>query len=304
MKEQIDISIVIPVYQGEETVRILITRLDHTIGSLDLSYEIILVDDGSRDDSWRIIKEEVEGSKFIKGIKLSRNFGQHNAISAGLAHALGERVVVMDCDLQDLPEEISKLYRKSLEGYDIVVGQRIKRSDAKAKIWTSKIFYRVFNRFTGLKFEPGIGNFGIYSSRSVNSVLMFKETFRPFPIIVRIIGFNRIGIEVEHGRRMSGESNYTGFSLLKGALNTIIYYSNKPMWIFMIAGIGMVAFVFFLVVGIFFLTFEISTLQLVFALIILLSCVSLNIAVIGLYVSRIFIEIKKRPAYIVEEIIK
>lgn len=303
MKEQINISIVIPVYQGEETVRNLIARLYQTLDSLDLAYEILLIDDGSRDDSWRIIKEEVEGSNFIKGIKLSRNFGQHNAISAGLAHAIGKRIVVMDCDLQDLPEEITKLYEKALEGYDVVVGQRIKRLDAKTKVWTSKVFYNVFNRFTGLKFEPGIGNFGIYSEKVINSVLMYQESFRPFPVIVKVVGFKRTGIEIEHAKRLKGKSNYSGFNLMTGAINTILYYSHRPIWIFLIGGIGIVAFILFLILGITFLTMNISTFQLIIALIILLSFVSLNIALIGIYVSRIFIETKKRPSYIIEELL-
>lgn len=303
MREKIDISVVVPVYQAEGTLEVLIKRLVETLNALELSFEIILVEDGSRDRSWGIIKEKAQRSVLVKGIKLSRNFGQHNAISAGLKYAGGERVVVMDGDLQDLPEEIEKLYRKAIEGFDIVVGQRMKRSDSKKKIWSSKIFYKIFENFTGIKFEPGIANFGIYHKKVIQAVLMYQESFRPFPIIVKNVGFKRAAIEIIHGNRMAGNSNYNGFSLMKGALNTVLYYSHKPIWFFLIGGVGVVVFLLFLLLGVLFLTLNISTLQLIVALIVLLSFVSLNIAVMGIYVSRIFIEIKNRPSYIIDELI-
>lgn len=303
MNTKIDISVVIPVYQAEDSVNILTERLIETLNSIGLNFEIILVDDGSRDNSWKLIKDKTQLHNFVKGIKLSRNFGQHNAISAGLSHSLGNKVVVMDCDLQDLPEEIPKLYQKALEGFDIVVGQRKKRMDNKFKIWTSKIFFKIFEKFTGLSFEAGTGNFGIYSKKVIDGVLMFHEGFRPFPVIVRTIGFKRTGIEIRHASRIMGRSNYKNFNLLKFALNTILYYSNKPIWMFLIGGLGMVAFIFSLVLGTIFLTFEITTLQLIIALIGLISFISLNIAVVGIYVSRIFLEIKNRPFYIIDELI-
>lgn len=269
--------------------------------NINKSFEIILIDDGSKDDSWNIISKHYNSSNYIKAIKFSRNFGQHNAIAAGLQFSKGSWVVVMDCDLQDKPEEIIRLINKAEEGFDVVLGQRIYRNDSFFKITTSFLFYRLLEKLSGLKFEKGIGNFGIYRRKVIDAVLSYKENFRPFPIIAKVVGFNRCAIKVSHGKRKVGKSNYTGFGLLKGAINTIIYYSHKPIWIFIAGGLGMVSFMFFLFIGIYFLIFEIKVKDLILSLIILMSFVSLNAAMIGIYVSRIFIESKNRPLFIIDE---
>lgn len=299
-----NLSVVIPVFQASATVSQLLTRLKTSIDTLGTDYEIVLVDDGSTDNTWEIIEEKSHDLKNLVAIKFSRNFGQHFAISAGLSNSKGEWIVVMDGDLQDLPEEIPRLYREAQEGFEIVVGQRIKRKDSHVKILTSKVFYNIFRILTGLRFEKGIANFGIYHRKVIEAVLEFKENFRPFPIIVRTVGFKRKAVEVQHSKRLNGKSTYNGFRLFKGAINTMIYYSHKPIWIFVVGILSMVAFLFFLVAGVFFLTFKISVLDLVMILVILMSFVSLNVAMIGVYVSRIFIEIKSRPSYIISKIIR
>lgn len=295
------ISIVIPVFQSENTLDLLLERLDTCIKQLNKPFEIILVDDGSIDNSWNKILNHYHSSNHIKAIKFSRNFGQHNAITAGLELSTGNWVVVMDCDLQDQPEEIIRLLNKAEENFDVVLGQRLYRNDSIIKTSTSFLFYRILEKLSGLKFEKGIGNFGIYRRKVIHAVLSYKEKFRPFPIIVRVVGFKRCAIEVKHGKRKQGKSNYTGFGLLKGAMNTILYYSHKPIWIFIAGGLGMVSFVFFIFVSLFFMLFKINTTDLILSLILLMSFVSLNVAMIGIYVSRIFIESKNRPLYIIDE---
>ncbi len=295
------ISIVIPVFQAEDNLDLLLGRLERSVKELNESFEIILVDDGSLDDSWSKISNHYFSSNNIKALKFSRNFGQHNAITAGLEISTGDWVVVMDCDLQDQPEEIIRLLKKAEENFDVVLGQRIYRNDSIMKIWTSYLFYRVLEKLTGLIFEKGIGNFGIYRRNVIDAVLSYKENFRPFPIIVKVVGFKRCAIEVKHAKRKEGKSSYTGIKLLKGALNTIIYYSNKPIWIFIAGGMGVITFIFFLLLSVFFLLYEIQIRDLILSLILLLSFVSLNVAIIGIYVSRIFIESKSRPLYIIDE---
>ena len=301
MKKDYQLSVVIPAFQAEQTIELLMTRLSATLKNLGLYYEIIIVEDGSTDETWNIIQEFAFKEDGITGVKFSRNFGQHNAISAGLAIAKGDWVVVMDCDLQDQPEEIPKLFAKAQEGFDIVVGQKIVRRDNNFKVKTSKMFYKVFWALTGLSFEKGTGNFGIYRKKVIEAVLLFKENFRPFPIVVKVVGFRRTAIEIEHAQRHTGRSTYNNFSLLKGAVDTIIYYSHRPIWLFLIVGLGIVAFLFFLITAILFLTLKITILDLIILLIVLMSFVSINIAMIGVYVSRLFIELKKRPSYIIEK---
>ena len=296
------LSVVIPLFQAEELLEELINRLNKSLSSLsDWEYEIVLIDDGSEDGTWKKLVNLYKESSYIKAYKFSRNFGQHNAIIAGLNRCIGEWVIVMDCDLQDRPEEIPNLLNTALKGFDIVLAQRISRQDDFFKVITSKGFYKFFELISGLKFETGVGNFGIYNRKVVEAILKYKENFRPFPIIVKVLGFKRTAIEVKHGKRFAGESNYNRFGLFKGALNVIIYYSNRPIWLFLIIGLGILSFILFILLGMYFLAFDIQVKELVLILILLMSILSLNTSLIGIYVSRIFIESKNRPLYLIED---
>ena len=203
------ISVVSPVYFGENLVEELVTRLDNSLTQICDDYEIILVEDGSPDDSWKSIEKACSVNSKVKGIKLSRNFGQHYAISCGLEHANGDWIVVMDCDLQDRPEEIRNLLEKALEGYDIVFAQRIERQDTFLKRMSSLAFYKVFSYLTDTQQDPSIANFGIYNKKVINAVLSMKDTIRYFPTLVQWVGFNSSKIEVEHNSRFDGHSSYS-----------------------------------------------------------------------------------------------
>ena len=302
MTQNFTISIVIPLFQSEDLLDELFLRLSNVLETLtNWEYEIIVVDDGSKDSTWRKITEIANSNLNLRGVKFSRNFGQHNAIIAGLERCRGEWIIVMDCDLQDRPEEIPNLINKTREGFDIVLAQRIIRKDKFFKRITSKLFYKFFASISGLKFEAGVGNFGIYHKNVIKAILQYQENFRPFPIIVKVVGFKRAAIEVEHGKRFSGKSNYNNFGLLKGAFNAIIYYSHRPIWLFLIIGLGSLSFILFLILAIYFLAFQILVKDLVLILIVLMSILSLNASLIGVYVSRIFIESKNRPLFIIEK---
>jgi len=293
---------VIPLYQSEELLDELFLRLRKSLSVLNnWEYEIIVVDDGSYDATWMKITTLHKTISNLKAVKFSRNFGQHNAIIAGLERCVGNWIIVMDCDLQDRPEEIPNLIKKTRDGYDIVLAQRIARQDTLFKRQTSKLFYKTFAYISGLKFEPGVGNFGVYNKKVINALLQYKENFRPFPIIVKVIGFRRTAIEVQHGKRLKGKSNYNNFSLIKGAFNAIIYYSHRPIWLFLIIGLGTVSFLLFLTLSVYFLAFQILVKDLVLILIVLMSILSLNASLIGVYVSRVFIESKNRPLFIIEK---
>jgi dolichol-phosphate mannosyltransferase len=153
------ISVVSPVYRAEKIMPELVRRIKASVEQLTTDYEIILVEDCGPDNSWRSIEDICKLDKKVKGIKLSRNFGQHYAINAGLNYATGEWVVVMDCDLQDQPEEIAALYAKALEGYEVVQARRKERQDTFLKRFTSKVFYGTLTYLTGTKHDPLIANF-------------------------------------------------------------------------------------------------------------------------------------------------
>lgn len=174
------ISVVTPVYGCAKSLNTLYQRLQTTLSTITQEFEIIMVNDASPDDAWEQIKALAKEDARVKGINLSRNFGQHYAITAGLDFAAGEYVVVMDCDLQDQPEEIIKLYNKMQEGYDIVFGRRAKRQDHLFKRLSSKLFYKVYDYLTESDTDNTIANFSIVKQKVVLEYRRLKEQNRSF----------------------------------------------------------------------------------------------------------------------------
>src|SRR5690606_23596093 len=223
------ISFVSPVYQSENTLRELVQEIDLVMSRIKESYEIILVDDRSNDNSWDILKELSRSHSYLKIARLSRNFGQHPAIMAGLSLAQGKWVVVMDCDLQDQPKEVEKLYNKALEGYDVVLGKRKNRQDSWSKKISSKIFARVYFLFTDVIYDNEVANFGIYHQKVVKAILSISDYIKFFPLFVKFVGFKTTSVEVEHQNRLNGKSSYNFTKLISLMFNTIISFSNKPL---------------------------------------------------------------------------
>ncbi|WP_323756883.1 glycosyltransferase family 2 protein [Roseivirga sp.] len=300
------ISVISPVYNAEKILPELIKRVELSLSSITNNFELILVEDCGTDDSWAVIEQYSKEKKWIRGIKLSRNFGQHYAISAGLDLAIGEWVVVMDCDLQDQPEEISKLYHKALTGYDIVLAQRTVRKDSYFKRLSSKLFYRTLGYLTGSKQDETVGNFGIYNKKVVAAIRSLKESIRFFPSMVSWVGFSKTSIEVKHEGRHTGSSNYTFSKLLRLSLDIILAYSDKPIRLVMKVG-AIIAFVsFFFAVFIFsqwfFGDIEVpGYTSLIISLWLIFGTLLLTLGVIGLYIGKSFEEGKRRPIYIVEK---
>ena len=189
MTQNIKISIVSPVYRAEKMVQMLVERIVQSVTTITEDYEIILVNDASPDASWQMIEQECAKDKRVKGINLSRNFGQHYAITAGLNYAKGEWVVVMDCDLQDRPEEIPALYKKAMEGYDIVYARRMDRQDKWFKRTTSKVFNSLLNRMSGLNKDKDVANYGIYHNRVIAEYNNIPEQSRSFGSLILYLGF-------------------------------------------------------------------------------------------------------------------
>ena len=209
------ISIVSPVYKAENIVADLIKRVVIEVSKITDDFELILVEDGSPDKVWQKIEQQCQLDKRIIGIKLSRNFGQHYAITAGLDFASGDWIVVMDCDLQDQPEEIVKLLSKAQEGFDIVLAQRENRQDSFFKKTYSKLFYRTLGYLTGSEQDESVANFGIYSNKVISEIVKMRESIRYFPTMVKWVGFKVTKVTVEHAERIEGKSSYN----LKKMLN-------------------------------------------------------------------------------------
>ena len=300
------ISIVSPVYRAEKILPILVSEINLVMERIGEDYEIILVDDRSPDNSWEVMKVLSSQNPKIKSIRLSRNFGQHSAIFAGLTKAKGDWVVVMDCDMQDQPKEIAKLYKKALEGYDIVLGQRENRKDKFLKKLTSRLFYKVFNYLSGANFDNNVANFGIYHQKTIKSILDMGDYVKFFSLFINWIGFKSVSIPIEHGEREEGKSTYSVGKLFKQAFNVIISFSDKPLRLFINFGLSISILSF--VLGIYYLYLSIThkitqpgfsslILSIWFLSGIIISC----IGIVGVYLGKTFDQAKGRPTFIIDE---
>ncbi len=300
------LSIVSPVYRGEKMTEELVRRISESVGSITERYEIILVNDASPDNSWNVIRKECEKDSRVKGINLSRNFGQHYAITAGLSYAKGEWVVVMDCDLQDRPEEIPNLYNKAIEGYDSVFAQRINRSDSWLKRMSSKLFYKFFSYMTETRQDASVANFGIYNRKVVESILSMGDKMRYFPTQVQWVGFRKYYMPVEHDSRLEGKSSYSLKKLFRLAFDTIVSFSDKPLRLTMKIGavITIASFLIGLIYLIRYFSGHIAVMgyaSLIISLWFICGILVFLIGVVGLYLGKTFNQTKGRPTFIVDD---
>ena len=298
-----EISVVSPVYRSAALVQTFVERVTAVMHQLGVSYEIILVDDGSPDTSWDEIEKVCAENKKVKGILLSRNFGQHYAISAGLDHAKGNWVIVMDSDLQDRPEEIPALYEKAMEGYDIVLCRRNQRTDGWFKKACSKLFYRFLSFISERKIDHSIANFGIYQHKVIDAITGMRETIRYFPMMVLWVGFKTTTIEVKHGHREEGKSNYNFMRLMRLGLDIVLSYSDKPLEIVAFIG-GLISLASMVFGGITLIRYFNHSIvvqgytSLLLSIWFLSGLIIATLGIVGLYVGKTFQGIKNRPIYI------
>jgi len=300
------LSVVIPVYKCDGCLPELVSRISGATASIIDQLEIILVDDASPDNSWECIKEIAAGDDRVRAIKLSRNFGQHYAITAGLQHSRYEWVVVMDCDLQDRPEEIPVLYDKALQGYDIVYAQRIVRQDGFFKRQFSKWFYRLLGYLTDTQQDAAIANFGIYNRKVIRAILEMHDYIRYLPAMMRWVGFRHIAIEVKHAARASGKTSYNLRKLIRLGTNVVLSFSEKPLHLvirfgFMIT-LSSVGFGVFYLIRYFSGKITVGGFtSLIISLWFLAGIVILILGIIGLYLGKTFERVKERPLYIIDQ---
>lgn len=297
-------SIVVPVYGCASCLSTLQKRLASTLTGKE--FEIIFVDDCSPDEAWKEIEHLSDSFRNVKGIQLSRNFGQHNAITCGLNFAKGDWVIVMDCDLQDVPEEIPKLIEKSKEGYDIVFAKREDRKDEFFKKLGSTLFYKVFGYLTDTKQDHRIANFGIYDRKVVDAVLEMGDQIRYFPTMVQWVGFKKTAIAVAHAAREQGESSYNFKKLLRLAIDNIISFSDKPLRLTIKFGLT-ISFISMLI-AIYYLWLyfsgeieQIGFTSVILSIWFLAGTIIVILGTIGMYIGRTFEKVKSRPSFIIQK---
>ncbi len=300
------ISVVTPIYGCCENLNSLYERLRDTLSTITEDYEIIMVNDASPDNAWETIKELSQKDDRVKGVNLSRNFGQHKAISAGLEYAQGEWTVVMDCDLQDQPEDIIKLYNKAIEGYDIVFGRRFERKDSIYKKFSSKMFYIVNDYLTENKLDSTVANYSIISRRALNSVLRMKEQNRVYSLFANWVGYKKIEIDIEHAKRPEGKSSYTLYKMINLAIDSIVSQSNKPLRLAIKFGflLSLLSFLYGAWLIVRYYVFSISAegwTSVMVSIYFIGGLMFANMGMLGLYIGKIFDETKGRPIYLVQE---
>lgn len=300
------ISVVIPVYKGEDCLGELYRRLVASLQEITNDFEIVLVEDCGPDMAWERIRSLARDDPRVLGLRFSRNFGQHYGITAGIDAARGEWIVVMDCDLQDRPEDIPLLYARACEGWDIVLARRVRRQHPWWKRQTSAMFYAVFRYLTELEYDGSVGNFRIISRQVAESFRGFREQLRFFGGILTWLGYRVATVEVQHDPRFAGETTYTWRKLIRLAVQTVVAYSDKPLRIairlgFILAGAslaaGAVVFVRALLGGV-----KVSGWASLMVSLYFLSGVILGfMGILGLYLGRVFDEVKGRPLYVIRD---
>jgi dolichol-phosphate mannosyltransferase len=300
------LSVVIPVYNESSLIDELVKRVKTNIQLITEDFEIIIVDDGSQDKTWNSIEKEAKSEKRIKGIKFSRNFGHHYAITAGLHNSDGEWVVVMDGDLQDRPEVISDLYKKAQEGFDVVFVSRQNRPERLYYRMAQKIFYWILRSLSGLDFDSRQANFSIINKKVVEAFKKFPENARFYGSTIKWLGFKRSFILANHGIRHSGKPSYTISKRFKLASDIILSFSERPLKLAIGFGLLMSSISILLAFWIFYGTFKwgfsVTGWSSVIVSILFSSGIILTVlGLIGIYLGRTFQEVKRRPLFIISE---
>lgn len=302
------ISTVIPVYGCRAALPELCQRLKSTLSQITQDYEIILVNDNCPQNSWEVIEQLTDQDEHIVGIELSRNFGQMKAILAGLDYSTGDWVVVMDCDLQDRPEEILRLYQKAQEGYDVVFARRKIRKDNPLKVFLANQFYKVYRFATDGNYDGAICNFSIIKRIVVENYCKMREQHRGYVMYIRWLGFRQTAIDVEHDERYEGKSSYSLKKRMDMAIELLTSQSDKVLR--MAVGVGLsLTIISLIVILVLTIRYFVSHVTMGWTSIIASNfliggIIIMVIGVVGIYVGNIFMQTKGRPLYIVRQIKK
>ena len=284
----------------------LVQRIHAAIKPLTTNYEIILVNDCSPDLSWDKIVEICTRDKQVKGINLSRNFGQPYAITAGLSYAKGDYVAVIDCDLQNKPEDLPDMYKKAKEGYDIVSARRVVRADTFMKRMSSAVFHKTYDFLSGFRTDKAVAEFGIYSQKVVKVYCNIPEYSRSFVELIHTLGFKKTTVDVQHDHRLEGKSSYNLYRLLKLSYNSIISNSNRPLHFAVSLGFTMSAISFLMAIYNIFAKFYglnevVGYTSTIFSIWFVGGLLLFMMGILGLYIGKIFDQVKGRPVFIVSE---
>jgi len=307
-RQEFEISVVSPVYLGEPCVSELVCQIRQEVEKITRNYEVILVEDGSPDGSWGRIEESCRQDHRVKGIRLSRNFGQHYALTAGLAASRGKYVIVLDCDLQDDPRYIPYLYEAAQAGAAIVYTRKRKRAHEGTKDLLGRMFHKVLNMLVGteqLHSQSEVGNYSLLNRRVVDAFLELNDYHRHYLGILRWLGFSSTYVEIEHRQRPFGKSSYSFVKLAREAVNGITSQTDRLLYLSIAVGffffaLSLIAAAY--VVAAYFLHgFREGWASVVVLILTSTGIILMSLGVTGVYIGKTFEQSKNRPLYVVSE---
>jgi polyisoprenyl-phosphate glycosyltransferase len=301
----VELSVVVPVYGCADCLEVLYRRLTPVLQACTASYEIVLVDDCAPDGAWDVIRRLAEQDPRVRGLRLSRNFGQHAAITAGLAECSGEHAVVMDCDLQDPPEAIPQLYQHARAGHEIVLGRRKRKKQSRFRQLAASVYFRLLGAVSAHRFDGEYGAFSIISRHVIDTYLRFRDRDRHYLFILYWLGFGATSIEYDHAPRHSGQSSYSLRTLLRHAFHGLVFQTTALLrWIvyfgFCISLAGALLAAYLLFVS-FSHTPPPGWTSLAVLILLIGGFVIMSTGVTGLYIGKIFEQVKDRPLYVVDK---
>lgn len=300
-----EISIVSPVYKAEKIVDELINRITIELNKITTEFEIILVEDGSPDNCWQRIEENCKKNPHVVGIKLSRNYGQHYAITAGIASARGKTIILMDCDLQDDPIFIKDLIVERNKGFEIVFTKRKSRKHSMLKSLYSHTYNKLFNIFSERKYDVNAGSLVCFSSQVGQAFIQLKDKDRLYLQMLKWIGFKNTTIEVEHRERYEGKSSYSIYKLIKLGLQGWTSHSHKLLKLtsylgFIIALLSFLAGIG-IVIGHLYYKLQTGWPSIIVSVFFSTGLILMCMGILGVYIGKIFEQVKDRPLYIIEK---
>jgi polyisoprenyl-phosphate glycosyltransferase len=305
---EIEVSVVVPVYGCAGCIEELHRRLTSALGTLRDRYELVLVDDRSPDGSWESLRALAARDPAVRSVRLSRNFGQHAAITAGLAESRGRWAVVMDCDLEEQPEDIPRLYAKAQEGFEIVLARRKIRHHSWLRRRAARLYFRLMNLFLKTNIDGQYGTFSIVSRKVIDSYLSVQDKGRHYLFILHWLGYEQTSIDVEQAPRKNERSSYTFTSLVRHAVDGIFFQTTVLLrWIvylgFLVALLGL-ALAAALVLLAILVNPPPGWTSLAVLLLLVGGFIIMSTGVTGLYIGKIFDQVKGRPLYVVDEIVQ
>lgn len=302
-----EISIIIPIYNEEGNIPLLYSRLKSVMDQLGKSYELIFINDGSRDASIALIKELAQRHPEVRYIDFSRNFGHQVAVSAGLDKSKGKAVVIIDADLQDPPELIADMYHKMQEGYEVVYAKRRSRKgESWFKRWTARMFYRLLSRITSIPIPVDTGDFRIMHRQVVDILISMHEKEKYLRGQISWIGFRQTYIEYDRQERHAGETGYTIRKMFRFALDGITGFSNFPLKVvsmfgFLTSGIAFIVTIYALYARFILKNYEPGWASLMVSILFMGGIQLISLGIIGEYLSRMNSNIRNRPLYIIRD---